>query len=366
MEERIVQFRVGVMIFATLIITAILAVMFGEMPRWAGKYSVYVRFPEAPGVSSGTPVRKSGIRIGEVTAIEFASEALGNPNEQGVIVTAEIDANRKLYHNELCLVRRNLLGDSELQFVLRDQPALDNRQIDASQLSPKKPLEGMVYRDPMTVVADLQTDLGKAIGSVVDTSDEMRKVVVQVQTLLEKNEDAISDVVVKAGQTLDSVRQTADNANRIIGDEQTQAQVREALARMPAVLKDAQETVARMGDTMSLVDRNLRNMEGFTQPLGERGGDLIVRLDEGTRKLDQVMGEMLQFSQALNDPNGTVGQLMTNPELYHHLSRAAQNVDELTRQLKPIVADARVITDKVARHPGVILRDAVKPGAGIK
>jgi hypothetical protein len=34
--------------------------------------------------------------------------------------------------------------------------------------------------------------------------------------------------------------------------------------------------------------------------------------------------------------------------------------------MEPILCDARVITDKIARNPGVILRDAVQPGPGIK
>ena len=31
-----------------------------------------------------------------------------------------------------------------------------------------------------------------------------------------------------------------------------------------------------------------------------------------------------------------------------------------------MVEDVRVFTDKIARHPGVIVRDAVKPGPAIK
>jgi phospholipid/cholesterol/gamma-HCH transport system substrate-binding protein len=38
----------------------------------------------------------------------------------------------------------------------------------------------------------------------------------------------------------------------------------------------------------------------------------------------------------------------------------------LTRQLEPVLADVRVITDKVARNPGIIIRDAVAPGPGLK
>ena len=34
-----------------------------------------------------------------------------------------------------------------------------------------------------------------------------------------------------------------------------------------------------------------------------------------------------------------MGQLVHNPELYNNLNRAAQNIEQLSRQLEPIVND---------------------------
>ena len=60
MDDRIIQFRVGVLVVATCIITAILVVLFGELPRIASRqYTLYVAFKEAPGVTVDTPVRKA-------------------------------------------------------------------------------------------------------------------------------------------------------------------------------------------------------------------------------------------------------------------------------------------------------------------
>ncbi len=367
MDERVVQFRVGVMVFATLIITGILVVMFGELPRLvAPTYQVYVRFNEAPGVAKDTPVRKSGIRIGRVTDIQFASEILKDPNERGVIVTAEIDEPHRIYHNEVCRVKTSLLGDAELRFELARKPTADTTAIEPAELSIEKPLTGEIVYDPTTVITDLHGGLQQAIGSVAQTSDEMRTVVIKVGDILNANEGRIQELLAKSEQTLMAVQHTAEAANEIVGDPETRARLRETMERMPALIQDAQQTVQRLNGTISLVDQNLHNVEDFTATLGQRGPQLIGQLDQTTRKLDQVMSEMLVFSRALNSQEGTLGQLVRNPELYYRLNRAAQNIDELTRQLQPIVADVRVITDKVARHPGVVLRDAVQPGAGIK
>jgi len=75
MNERIMQFRVGLMVFATLLILGILTAMFGEMPKLIhGEYKLYITFYQAPGVNEGTSVRKSGILIGRVTNVHFADD----------------------------------------------------------------------------------------------------------------------------------------------------------------------------------------------------------------------------------------------------------------------------------------------------
>jgi phospholipid/cholesterol/gamma-HCH transport system substrate-binding protein len=43
--------------------------------------------------------------------------------------------------------------------------------------------------------------------------------------------------------------------------------------------------------------------------------------------------------------------LINDPQLYQHLNRAAKNIDDITRELKPIKDDLRIFTDKIARHP---------------
>lgn len=62
MDERIVQFRVGVMVVAVIIITVILVLLFGELPTLLqGSYTVYVHFPEVRGVSNDTAIDRKSV-----------------------------------------------------------------------------------------------------------------------------------------------------------------------------------------------------------------------------------------------------------------------------------------------------------------
>lgn len=151
MDERVMQFRVGVMFLATLIIAAILLVMFGKLPSLTGRnYPVQVQFDYAPGVTNNTPVRKSGILIGRVDRVELTD------HDSKVLVTAKIDSDKSIYENEDCVITRDLLGDTALAFVPNPNKTYAGKQITEGTL-----LQGQVTDDP--------TGLKRALSDPIDT-----------------------------------------------------------------------------------------------------------------------------------------------------------------------------------------------------
>ncbi len=89
-------------------------------------------------------------------------------------------------------------------------------------------------------------------------------------------------------------------------------------------------------------------------------------MDQSIARVNATLAEVERFSKQLNSKQGTVGQLLNNPELYQQLNEAASNINDVSQRLIPIVEDVRVLTDRVSRNPGIVIRDAVKPGAGTK
>src|ERR1700722_546774 len=125
-------------------------------------------------------------------------------------------------------------------------------------------------------------------------------------------------------------------------------------------MAETRNAIVDMRAAVVAANRNLSNLERFTQPLGDRGEELIMKVDRSVGRLDELLQQFVLFSQALNRKEGTLGQLVNNPDLYQHINAAACNIEQLTRQMRPIVNDVRVFVSKLAEHPGVILRDAVK------
>src|SRR5262245_52697383 len=101
MGERSLRLRLGVFVGTTLAALAGLVVLFGGAPRLFSTDARYtILFPEAPGIATGTPIRKSGVRIGQVTAIDL------DPNTGQVLVRIAVERKYLPRKNEEAHITR--------------------------------------------------------------------------------------------------------------------------------------------------------------------------------------------------------------------------------------------------------------------
>jgi ABC-type transporter Mla subunit MlaD len=451
MDERVVQWRVGVMVLATIIITAILIVLFNRMPSFGkGTYTIFVRFQTAPGVAENTPIRRSGILIGRVSKVEF-------DENYNVIATLKIDGDHKIFESDQIRITRSLLGDAELEVVRQTtpQPTGEPHETARPQVPPSEPaaageslqpmehnsppgpqagvyrrkrfvltvlrpssnspapyvlavlqpdgakqppirdaqppapdpaaaqrgqqppradvpvqpgatVQGRVTTTPLESFEDLRDDFQEAAKALSNAGMEVGELSRNLNNIFQRNEKQIDSIITQTDRALSSFQRTLEGVNEILGDAELRENVKQALRDLPKMLQETQRAIGGIEGAMRLVESNLRNLEGLTEPLGERGEAIVGNIDSGIARLNEILGQAEQFSRSLNRREGTLGQLIYNPEIYHQLNEAAANVNELTKQLRPIVQDARIFADKIARHPGVIIRDAVKPGSGTK
>lgn len=356
MDERVVQFRVGVLVICTLIITGILVVLFGELPGMLrGSYTVYMHFPQAPGVTQDTPIRKSGILIGRVSSVAFADGG-------GVLVTARINPDVQLKRNEICRVSGSLLGDSDIQFVPSNDPDLPDDLI-----KPGDVIVGLAPSDPLQVISNLEGSLAEAINSIGRTSNEVGKLAAQVNELLSGNQDQFTRIVNKFETTLNSLSSAVGSADEILSDPKMKEDIKRAIAELPDVLQETRQAINSLQNTVQLADTNLKNVENFTKPLGDRGGAIVDNIERSTLRLDRLLGDFSELTKKINSSEGSLNQFLSNPDLYQNLNEAAENVACLTREMRPILRDVRVFSDKISRHPEQIgVGGALQRSSGIK
>ncbi len=373
MDDRGLQFRVGLLVVATIIIAVILVERLGEMPGIAkNQYTIYVRFPQAPGVAVNTPVLKSGILVGRVSRVTLLDDG-------GVVVTARIDSNRQLKNNEICRISSgSILGDAILEFVPNNTtPTTTEIYRDGEYL------DGIVSQDPLRVMesattvldmlSTLEEEVRLALISIEGAGERVGNVANSMTAIIDNNQDQLRRVLARAesamtrfDQTIGTVGQLAMSVDRIIGSEDVQIAVEKSMNEIPKLFTDARQVLGNIHEVSMRADRNLRNLEGLTGPLGRRGPEYAGAIDDALAEVRVVLNQLGTFTKSVNNRQGTVGHLIHDRELYdqisstvktinstvQHVNNTVENVEHISKRARPIVEDVRVFSDKIARDPG--------------
>ncbi|MCE9525019.1 MAG: MlaD family protein [Planctomycetales bacterium] len=350
MDERILKLRVGIVVLAAAIICGILIWRFGDIQLpGTSKYTVFINFPKAPGVTVGTPVRKSGISIGRVSSIEL--------RDRHVQVTAEIEIKRQIRETELCrIASASVLGDPVIEFSPGDDvdpntPFLENGS----------EIDGDVTGNPLEVFVELKDELRAAALSLKAAGDEMKTAARNVNAAIAGSEGDVPRLVQKMERALDQSYKTLGTIDSLFGDEELKADLKRSLKDLPEmfdktkiVLDKATVTFDDFRRVSERADKNLANLEKFTGPLSERGPVLVDNIDGILGNVNSLTEQLNELAGNFNNQEGTIGRLLKDDELYDRLERTMANVEDITWKLRPIVDDARVISDKVARDPSIL------------
>jgi phospholipid/cholesterol/gamma-HCH transport system substrate-binding protein len=413
MEESNQRFSVGVLVLAAGIIGVLLVAYFGAVPAfWVERYRITVNFRSAPKVTIDTPVRKNGVLIGRVSNV-----VLG-PGDAGVNVTMELEKKYEIQKSEMPLITSESLitGDAVIQFVPPTPQSLLDR-FDGTVGTSRDGILDEPERKAMTDIVtegyyskggEVAKDPMEALASIGPAFQRIDQLVLTIQDAIGGDTGPVRDLSATARTTLSNFNETVSAANRILSQVED-ARIPEAVSRglnlLPEVLKSAQDTLVQTQKTLKGFETFSSSLEGIgtefegiggdirqavqnantaianiadiTEPVKENSDAIVERAVRLMGNLDALAIDLKQFSTRLNGSNGTVAQLIDNPQLYYqttetigNIRAASANVQAITARLQPIVDDVRIFTDKIARDPGQIgVRGALSGrtlGTGLK
>jgi phospholipid/cholesterol/gamma-HCH transport system substrate-binding protein len=368
MNERTKQFRVGLVVFFTAFMLAGLLVLNSDFQRlpFRGTYQVKMLVEQAPGVTRNTPVRRRGLPIGRVANVE--------DTDDGALITINIDNGKAIKTNEMGRIQSSLVGDAIIEFVPVRLPA------GAQPVAADATVKGMYVPSPVDLLANLQGDLRQSIISLGQAGEEVAELADRLNTVLGANDmQRVTRLVESTDQAMAQFATLAKNFNDIVGDEQFKVQLKEGLTQIPSIMSDARAILGALNGAVASADQNLKNLQGLTGPLGQRGVVIVDNLEKSVRNLEELLAQVAQLGKNLNDSQGTLGLLIRDRQMYDQLMqtmaeaqgtisdvRRFVNSETLQRRIDEILYNVYVLTDKLARDPARIVRGAVNRETPIK
>ena len=374
MTERQLQFRVGLFVVLAMFVGAVLIIQFSELRSlWKETYALAIHFEEAPGIQPGSPVKQNGITIGAVQDVAL------DDTEGGVLVVVKILAEYRLRLDAQPSLSQSLFGDSKISFT-------SGKSSDV--IPPNSRLNGIAAVDPMEIVQRLENTVNQSLGSFVETSHQWQLVGRNLNQLMQTQQGPLDEVIEQtaislttfnqtmqaatttfahAGRTLETASATLANINLLLADPQLQGDMRRTVAALPKIAEETELTIRTARASIQQVSRNLDTINAATAPLAEQSDVIVRKLAGSLIQLESLLGELNQFSQVLNSEQGSLQEFVSDPALYQNLSRSTLALNVLLQNLEPILRDARIFSDKIARHPELLgVSGAMRGSSGIK
>jgi len=400
MNERTKQFRVGVVVFATIVISSILIIWnsdFTTLP-FQSNYQVTMLVDQAPGVAPGTPVRRHGLLIGRVEKVEDTDE--------GALITLSIENDKVIRTNEIARIRSSLVGDAVIEIVKAEsgnyssertrgaEPTSESSQtagvpvVLTQAVPPRGPavvppggrIEGIYVPSPLDALGEIQADLKQTIIALGDAGEEVAELADRINTVLgETDMQRITRLVESMDQAMLQFAAVTKNLNDIVGDEQFKTQLKEGFAQLPSLVADARAIMEALEGAVASADENLKNLQGLTGPLGNRGTVIVASFEQSVRNLEDLLGQVAQLTRSLNESEGTLGLLIRERQVYDQLNATLAQINaavadargivgdpEVSRRIKQILYNAWVFSDKIARDPARLARGIIDRETPIK
>jgi len=367
MNERVMQFRIGMFVIVAGLVLTMMIIWFGESPSLLRDHVfVKARFMEAPGVAEGTPVRKSGIRIGQVSAITFDDD----PNHpEGVIVTLSLEAKYRIRAGAAPKVSRSLIGDVAIDMEPGSGPGFLATSRDPLTAPT---IEGLVAPDPAKALAAATQAFEKA-GNTLRTIDEAFTGLSKIT----KEADKVGPFLSTWSETGRKVSAAADGINRFIKTNEGDFQPAVTNLKMvtdklnTALDADTQKALKRGVNQFAAASERLNTALADASPLFKDLGasvDAQPKTDFGQtiRRVNLITSDVSLLTKTLRaddgklNQHGTIQMLVTKSEAYDNLNRMALSATETFGGLKPVVAALRVFADKISRDPSSLTRGALQ------
>jgi phospholipid/cholesterol/gamma-HCH transport system substrate-binding protein len=305
--------RVGALVLAALVIASTTILTLGRQQHlWERKVGYVLHFTRTNGLQPGAPVSLSGLPIGSVDELHFATEADAAHIEVAVRVDARV-AGRIRTDTRATLRTLGLLGDKYIELVPGTDP-------DADAI----PVGGVIPSVDPTDYEAVFGQSGDIVTNVVEVSAALKDVLGTIQRgegllgAMVRNREFGDRTLENLESTLTNIRATSAKLDRILDH------VERGSGPLGVLVRDA--------ELAKSIDRSIRALEKTTRRFAT-GEGAAMRLVDDRAYADRVLGalertatNLASVSEKLDRGDGTLGKLINDPELHDEAEGLVRDV----------------------------------------
>lgn len=360
MDDSKREFQVGLMVIVALIAIVVMVFRFGDIGQSLKPgMSVSIVLPSASGIIPQTPVQLRGIAVGRVQEIALL------PSGKGVQVAVRIDPGYSFPADSTATVSRSLLGDA----VIDLQPGAAETAV-----QPGDRIIGRGSSDPTAVITSMEQRVTATLASFERTGEEWSRLAGNLNRMLESSgPDGVNTLqqttlaLQQFTRTMGAAEETLTAASSLLNDPQYQQQLRNTMAALPELLNDTRTTLQSVKTVVNRMDTTVATINTAATPLAHQSNQLVTDLANTMRNVQSMTRDLAVVSRAINSSDGSLHKLISDPSMYQNLDRTAVSLSVLLQNLKPVIADLQVFSDKIARHPELLgVRGVVQGSDGTK
>lgn len=382
------ELYIGTMVLAALAVFVLLTIQFSKntLFDFSGTYKVAVHFEAAPGVALNAPVYKNGVKIGSVASVKLIDD------DRAVEVVLMIQRGRKIYTNEDCkLTQSMIMNDSKIEFV-RSHKAT-NGEVREIPNDGTAIINGVVPSDLFSSFSNIEGELETAIvnvsGAASGLAEFMSRLSMFVGTHeeIEEKQAQLGSLINKAEETMDNINTAAQYAKEIIADPVVKNGICDGIKQFPEVMKTTQEILVKGNNladqaqqiatdiqgTAGKVDTIIGKVEPVVDNLATDIPKVSETIQRGMGKFESITSDIASITNAVASGDGPIRQFLSDETLYENVQQVVYNAREITDEIKPVLRgakpvmdNAQVLTDKLARDPSVIISGLFRKQAPLK
>ena len=184
----------------------------------------------------------------------------------------------------------------------------------------------------------IRIDLGSS-----DTSAEDGSMLVPAfeAGLMDGLAEGIAPLLEKVNSTMDSLAVTVSGVNRMLSEE-NQKNISNTLAHLDRTMANLNALSASVQGKSGEIESVIDNMSGLSAKLGDIASQVDTTLSGvntfvdtiNASDIDGLLSSVRNLLENINDPDGTVGQLINNDSIYNSVDSLLSDIDELVRKIQ--------------------------------